>query len=390
MGVNVSQEFLSLASTFLNCKVSSIPFTYLGLPVGANPRRVSTWEPLLESLRKRLGVWSNKYVSFGGRIVLLNAVLNAIPVFYLSYLKLPVQVWKKIRRIQREFLWGGRTGRKKISWIKWDTVCLPKKKGGLGVRDIRAVNISLLTKWRWKLLDKSQAVWKEVLVSKYGANVVGRVDLGDDVKPWYSSLWWKDVCSIGSNLGINWFSQNVSKKVGNGAQTSFWEDSWLGDIPLKDRFPRLFSISIQKEASVAEIWDPGSDAFNWQLLWRRRLFVWEEYVVEELKGVLNDVTISAEEDCWCWRLDKDNVFTASSTYNLIAQLQHPLELQTQWHAFIYQNLWKTPAPSKVSSFVWQLLHDRVPTKKNLVIRQVIAEGSGVSRNLKKGVQTILF
>jgi hypothetical protein len=33
----------------------------------------------------------------------------------------------------------------------------------------------------------------------------------------------------------------------------------LGDIPLKDRFPRLFSISIQKEASVAEIWDPVSD-----------------------------------------------------------------------------------------------------------------------------------
>ncbi|KAK2452187.1 hypothetical protein QL285_000002 [Trifolium repens] len=78
-----------------------------------------------------------------------------------------------------------KTGRKKISWIKWDTVCLPKKKGGLGVRDIRAVNISLLSKWRWKLLDNSRAVWKDVLVSKYGANVIGRLDLGDDVKPWY-------------------------------------------------------------------------------------------------------------------------------------------------------------------------------------------------------------
>jgi hypothetical protein len=119
---------------------------YFGLPVGASLRRMSTWEPLLESLRKRLGVWGNKYISFGGRVVLLNAVLNAIPVFYLSYLKIPVQLWKKIRRLQREFLWGGRRGRKKISWIKWDTVCLPKKEGGLGVRDIRAVNISLLSK----------------------------------------------------------------------------------------------------------------------------------------------------------------------------------------------------------------------------------------------------
>jgi hypothetical protein len=79
MGINVSQDFLILASTFLNCGASSIPFIYLGLPVGASPRRMATWEPLLESLRKRLGVWGNKYISFGGRVVLLNAVLNAIP-----------------------------------------------------------------------------------------------------------------------------------------------------------------------------------------------------------------------------------------------------------------------------------------------------------------------
>ncbi|MCI26093.1 LINE-1 reverse transcriptase like, partial [Trifolium medium] len=39
MGVNVPQDFLSLASAFLNCRVCSIPFKYLGLPVGANPRR---------------------------------------------------------------------------------------------------------------------------------------------------------------------------------------------------------------------------------------------------------------------------------------------------------------------------------------------------------------
>jgi hypothetical protein len=34
-------------------------------------------------------------VSLGGRIVLLNAVLNAIPIFYLSFMKIPVLVWKK-------------------------------------------------------------------------------------------------------------------------------------------------------------------------------------------------------------------------------------------------------------------------------------------------------
>jgi hypothetical protein len=148
LGVNVPIEFMQAASTFLNCRVGSVPFKYLGLPVGANPRRVSTWEPLIHSLRNRLGRWSNKFISLGGRITLLNSVLNAIPIFYLSFLKVPIQVWKTVKRIQREFLWGGRRGRKKVNWVKWEVVCLPKRCGGLGVRDIRAVNISLLAKWR--------------------------------------------------------------------------------------------------------------------------------------------------------------------------------------------------------------------------------------------------
>jgi hypothetical protein len=108
MGINVSQEFMCLASTFLNCRMGSIPFNYIGLPVGANSRRVATWEPLIQSLRNKLGSWTNRFVSFGGRIILLNAVLNVIPIFYLSFLKVPIQVWKIIKRIQREFLWGGR------------------------------------------------------------------------------------------------------------------------------------------------------------------------------------------------------------------------------------------------------------------------------------------
>lgn len=38
IGVNVSNEFLAVYERFLDCRVGSIPFTYLGLPVGANPR----------------------------------------------------------------------------------------------------------------------------------------------------------------------------------------------------------------------------------------------------------------------------------------------------------------------------------------------------------------
>jgi len=154
--VNVGDDFLGLAERFLYCRVGCVPFTYLGLPVGANPRIDKTWQPLLKLLTNRLGSWGNKYVSLGGRVVLLNSVLNAIPIFYLSVMKMPVKVWKKIVCLQREFLWGG--------------VKQSKRDGGLGVRDLRQVNLALLGKWRGCSLLGDGGLWRDILNARYGVS----------------------------------------------------------------------------------------------------------------------------------------------------------------------------------------------------------------------------
>jgi hypothetical protein len=41
--INLDDDFVEAASTFLSCSIGSIPFKFLGIPVGANPRRSSTW-----------------------------------------------------------------------------------------------------------------------------------------------------------------------------------------------------------------------------------------------------------------------------------------------------------------------------------------------------------
>lgn len=71
-GLNVSVYFLSAASSFLCCKVGSLPFTYLGLPIGENHRKVSGWQPVVDLLRRRLARWKGRHLSLGGGIVLLN------------------------------------------------------------------------------------------------------------------------------------------------------------------------------------------------------------------------------------------------------------------------------------------------------------------------------
>jgi hypothetical protein len=76
VGVNVPDEFLAMASDFSNYRIGHTTFKYLGLPVGANPCLSSTWRPMVDAIKRRLGSWGNKFISFGGRIVLINTVLT--------------------------------------------------------------------------------------------------------------------------------------------------------------------------------------------------------------------------------------------------------------------------------------------------------------------------
>lgn len=50
--------------------------------------------------------------------------------------------------------------------VKWSRICRSKSKGGLGVKDLRKHNISLLIKWWWKL-EKKEGLWQDVVKAKY-------------------------------------------------------------------------------------------------------------------------------------------------------------------------------------------------------------------------------
>jgi hypothetical protein len=55
---------------------------------------------------------------------------------------------------------------KKYHLVKWDTVCTEKNKGGLGILNLRWINISLLTKWLWKL-EREEGLWQTIVRKKY-------------------------------------------------------------------------------------------------------------------------------------------------------------------------------------------------------------------------------
>lgn len=64
--------------------------------------------------------------------------------------------------------------------------------------------------------------------------------------------------------------------MGNGLASSFWKDTWKGDTCFRDKYPRLFLISTQKEAKVGEVGVESDQGVVWRFTWRRHLFLWEE------------------------------------------------------------------------------------------------------------------
>jgi hypothetical protein len=226
-GINVEEGFLASATSFLKWIVGRLPFISLGLPVGANPRRLSTWNLVLDVIQKRLASWKNKYVSLGGRVVLLNSVLAVIPIFYLSLFRMPVGVWKNLVRLQRRFLWGGAAGNSKINWVRWQDVCRSKREGGLGVKDLRIMNISLLTKWKWRLLTEGESIWKNVLKEKYSGGERGVGWVSRSLASNIASSWWNDLLSIRVVDGVDRLGGIFFKRIGNGGDTSFWHEKWV-------------------------------------------------------------------------------------------------------------------------------------------------------------------
>jgi len=75
-----------------------------------------------------------------------------------------------------------------------------------------------------------------------------------------------------------WFNEEIERRVGDGATTSFWKEAWRGGSSFMVKYNRLFTISNQQDATVVEMREGGS----WGFCWRCRLFVWEETLLTNL------------------------------------------------------------------------------------------------------------
>lgn len=151
-------------------------------------------------------------------MTILKAVLSAIPAFAMTCFQLPIGLCDMIQSALTRFWWDSNTGKKKMCWLAWDKLTLPKGLGGLGFKDIQTFNTALLAKLPWRMITNPDCLLARVLLGKY----CHKTSLLK-VKPSKgASHGWTGILA-GRDLLIS----QLGRVIGDGTEIKVWQDSWI-------------------------------------------------------------------------------------------------------------------------------------------------------------------
>ncbi|KAL4559868.1 hypothetical protein LXL04_032014 [Taraxacum kok-saghyz] len=327
---NLYDEVEGLAM-IVGCKPDKFSFSYLGLPVGDNMARLKSWDRLVQKFRNKLANWKVNTLSIGGRSLLVKSVLGGVGIYFLSLFVMPVAITKMLEAIRSKFFWDGSEKEDKMAWVKWDQVLAKRENGGLEIGSLVSFNIALILKWNGggffshsKRVVDGWSPWSRVLAVDAKMHV-------SDIIPEHT-LW---------------------RQVGDGRDTLFWDDCWIGGQPLSVRFPRLVALALKRDGSVADYWG----GIGWRWGWRRPLTGRSLDMFVEMESQLCEIRCNDFKDKWKWRLGVDGSFTVGETRRWIEDRILPVgEVQSRWCGNV---------PRKVNILVWRVRLNRLPTRLTL-------------------------
>jgi hypothetical protein len=177
---------------------------------------------------------------------------------------------------------------------------MPKKEGGLGIRNLQAINQGLILMAAWRLADQPHTFLHQVLKSKYFPD---------------SSLWrpnsnvpksafWASILKILPILKAHSFYQITM------GQISIWSTPWC------EGWGQVYdSLIIQPgnysyPSHVKDLWIPGQKNWNEQLI--DTLF--QEQMAEIIKNT--PIINTQDEDCLCWKLTPTGKCNSKSAYRV--------------------------------------------------------------------------
>ncbi|XP_058783792.1 uncharacterized protein LOC131658523 [Vicia villosa] len=285
------------------------------------------------------------------------------------------------------------------------------------------MNVALPSKWKWRILTEKDAVWRDLLVARYG-NIKLKVLVGDSSVVHKNDLvWWRDLI-ISDNyekLLLENFTSVVRVIVGNGVSTPFWYANWSGQRSLMEEFPTLFSLANNHLSSIFSTGFLVNNGWNWALpeLFQEDSIAFRlaandgegvsqsAAVVEshrgreepqgagskeaaaigsaagsaavrrslcQLKQLLRPFVLQqAESDLFYWQAELDGNFSVKSFY-VFPNSKLLGEVVVADRVRALSHLWKVKVPSKILFFAWRFIYNRIATRDHLVRRGILMEG----------------
>ncbi|XP_013632565.1 uncharacterized mitochondrial protein AtMg00310-like [Brassica napus] len=255
-----------------------------------------------------------------------------MPAYTMSCFKIPLPLCKQIQSMLTKFWWDANPEKRKMCWVAWSTLTLPKYAGGLGFRDVETFNDALLAKVGWRIIQQPTSLIAQVLLGKYAKN----------------STFME--CSASSSMSHGWRSilagRDTLKKglgwiVGSGDKIWVWKDPWLScEEPMTPIGPANLR---DTELLVSDLLCPISNSWD---LDKIRL-----YIPQYEEHILRIVTSSAPApDHLEWLPDKSGNYTTKTGYDL--DMTSAVETDTSLSSFNWnKNIWNIKTSPKIKDFL---------------------------------------
>ena len=312
-------------------------------------------------MANKVSGWKEKLLTPAGKEILIKSVAQAVPSYTMSCFLLPKKLCEELTGMIRQFWWGQVKNEKKLAWLSWDKMCLPKERGGLGFRDLTCFNLALLAKQGWRLQTNPTSLFSRVYKAKYFPQCsFVEAKLGSN--PSYA---WQSLMAAQGVVrrGMRW-------QVGNGNKIRVWQDKW---IPRPSTYRLVTPEKLNSEnALVCELINRATHEWNTDRL--------QEWFLPEDREAIMSIPLSANEvgDRLIWAENRSGKFTVKSAYALALEEQSRLGLVDCSNGSVRRKLWKTiwqlKLPQKLKHFAWKASHDILAIKMSLAVRKIVPNG----------------
>ena len=159
---------------------------------------------MIDKIIKRISGWKGRLLSYAGRLTLLKACLASIPIYLMSIIKFPKWAVNMINSHMARFLWNNNDDKHKYHLAHWQLVA-QKELGGLGIPDLRNLNLSLLSSWIFRYGLNKNAIWTKISDFKYKTDQPNICSpLGNQLSPFWKGVTWAFASSPYGNYVESW------------------------------------------------------------------------------------------------------------------------------------------------------------------------------------------